>query len=73
MVEPQIKHYVNDKQYEQALITLTHLAEPLDQFFEHVMVMVENENLRQQRLLLIHHLYQLMTCVTSLDHLPHDK
>src|SRR5699024_2903452 len=39
--------------YAQALASLAELAEPLDAFFDHVMVMTDNDELRRNRLALL--------------------
>lgn len=50
---------LREKKYEQALAALATLREPIDVFFDQVMVMVETAALRENRLLLLSALRQL--------------
>ena len=45
-----------DKDYETALMHLASLKEPVDDFFDHVMVMVDDEAVKQNRLALLRQL-----------------
>jgi glycyl-tRNA synthetase beta chain len=50
---PQIKKNIEDKNYLDALRSLATLREPTDKFFDKVMVMVEDERIRANRLALL--------------------
>jgi len=50
---PQIKKNIEDKDYLNALLGLATLREPTDKFFDKVMVMVEDERIRANRLALL--------------------
>jgi glycyl-tRNA synthetase beta chain len=50
---PQIKKNIEDKNYLDALRALATLREPTDKFFDKVMVMVEDERIRANRLALL--------------------
>ncbi len=56
-------------QFEAALNTLATLKEPVDRFFEEVMVMAEDPLVRQQRLCLLAHLHRLMNQVADISRL----
>jgi glycyl-tRNA synthetase beta chain len=49
-VAKKVKELSALRQYEPALIEISRLRPPIDDFFDKVMVMVEDENLRAQRL-----------------------
>lgn len=53
--------------YEAALLSLTELREPVDRFFDEVMVMVEDEALKNNRLALLNHLRDLFLRVADLS------
>ena len=55
--------------YTASLKTLAALREPVDAFFEHVMVNAEQPELRRNRLLLLQHLHQAMNRVADLSRL----
>lgn len=57
-------------EYTKALTGLASLKEPIDHFFDKVMVMVENEKIRDNRLALLKQLHQLMTQVADISLLP---
>jgi glycyl-tRNA synthetase beta chain len=50
---PQIKKNIEDRNYLNALLALATLREPTDKFFDKVMVMVEDEQIRANRLALL--------------------
>lgn len=49
-VAQKVKELSASRQYEPALLEISHLRPAVDAFFDKVMVMVEDENLRAQRL-----------------------
>lgn len=53
--------------YKQALLSLAHLREPVDNFFNEVMVMAEDEALRNNRLALLNQLRGLFLRVADLS------
>ena len=53
--------------YKQALLSLAHLGEPVDNFFTEVMVMAEDEALRNNRLALLNQLRGLFLRVADLS------
>jgi glycyl-tRNA synthetase beta chain len=50
---PKVEEHRRSKEYDQALILLSTAQEPVDKFFDKVMVMVENETVRANRLALL--------------------
>ena len=55
--------------YETTLKTLANLQAPIDAFFEHVMVMVDDKTLQHNRLLLLAHLRNLFMTVADISEL----
>lgn len=58
---------IEKKEYDKALDLLTTLKEPIDNFFEKVMVMVEDEELKKNRLGLLKKIYDIMMRVCDLS------
>ena len=56
--------------YEKALTELSSLKEPIDQFFDSVMIMVDDEKKKQNRLALLAHIRTLFTKVADISLLP---
>jgi len=57
------------REYQKALFELAHLRESVDQFFDDVMVMVDDEKLKHNRLALLENLRQLFLQVADLSRL----
>lgn len=57
---------INEGDYQQALEKLATLQQPIDQFFEEVMVMAENEEVKTNRLTLLSQLRQLFLQVADI-------
>ncbi|HWR34599.1 MAG TPA: glycine--tRNA ligase subunit beta [Clostridia bacterium] len=55
----------DQKQYEQALVEVSKLRTPIDVFFEKVMVMVEEEEVRRRRLYLLYKLLSEFTTIAD--------
>ncbi len=60
-------HEINSLDYQQSLAQLAELNTPIDQFFTDVMVMVDNERLRTNRLALLSQLRQLFLKVADIS------
>jgi len=56
--------------YEKALSELSVLKEPIDQFFESVMILVDDEQKKQNRLALLASIHHLFTKVADISLLP---
>lgn len=65
---PQIEASYNAADYTQTLTQLATFKEPVDHFFDKVMVMCDDKNIRQNRLAIIKKLQQLFTMVADLEH-----
>ena len=55
----RIELHLNKKDYESALLEMTQMKRPIDEFFDGVMVMVEDEAIRNNRLALLDAIGQL--------------
>ena len=64
-IESSVASKVNDKDYAAALELLSSLQAPVDQFFEDVMVMADDEAVRDNRLALLARLDGLCTSVAD--------
>lgn len=69
-LRPQIEPLLAQRDYAQALARLAELREPVDAFFDSVMVMDENVELRNNRLGLLAALRQLFLHTADLSRLP---
>lgn len=65
--QKEIKPYLEQAQYTEALKTLAALKEPIDHFFDTVMVMVEDEKLRQNRIKLLNQLRNLFLEIADIS------
>ena len=63
-VRPDIEEHLQSSNYQSAMGETARLRETVDQFFDEVMVMDENEALRDNRLALLSHVNQLC-CATA--------
>ncbi|MCX7760067.1 MAG: glycine--tRNA ligase subunit beta [Hydrogenothermaceae bacterium] len=52
-IKPVFKSYVDKKDYQKGLLTLLELKPYIDSFFDNVMVMVENQDIKNNRLALL--------------------
>lgn len=68
-VKPKVYDALNTQQYQTALIVLADLKEPVDAFFTDVMVMVDNNEIRANRLALLKDLSSLMNGVADISYL----
>lgn len=68
-VEPQVQCLYGEGAYTDVLKLLAPMKAPVDKFFEDVMVNVENEAIRQNRLALLARLHRTMNLVAELSRL----
>lgn len=66
-VEQQISPLYSCGDYSQILSKLASLHDPVDHFFEHVMVMVDDHDIKQNRLSLLARLQQLLQGVADIS------
>ncbi len=59
-IEPVVLEQFEHGEYREALMGLAQLRGPVDQFFDQVMVMAEDQTIRQNRLALLARLHRLM-------------
>ena len=64
-----VKPLFKDRDYETALSQLAGLKESVDSFFDDVMVMDDDESIRNNRLALLNQLRNLFLQVADLSHL----
>lgn len=66
-VKEKVMDSLNRKEYDRALDHMVSLKEPIDQFFDNVMVMVEDEELKNNRLGLIKQISNTMLLICDLS------
>lgn len=66
-VEEKINSSIYKKEYDKALDQLVVLKEPIDKFFDKVMVMVDDEKIRNNRLGLLKKIYDAMLQICDLS------
>ena len=66
-LEPEVNELFNDYQYEQGLQQLAALRDPIDAFFDNVMVMAEDEAVKTNRLKLLKKLQSLFLRVADIS------
>lgn len=57
------------KDYKKALLTLASFKEPIDAFFDKVMVMVDDKRKRENRIMLLHSLHRLFSQIADISFL----
>ena len=70
-VAPVVEAAVHAEDEQQALTALASLRAPIDQFFEQVMVMADDEAVRNNRLALLNHTARLFSGIADLTRLNH--
>ena len=68
-IAPVVDQFVGSADYGQALSTLATLKEPVDRFFDEIMVMADDLDVRRQRLALLSNLHRLMNQVADISRL----
>jgi glycyl-tRNA synthetase beta chain len=72
-VAKKVKELSSSRQYEPALIEISRLRPAIDAFFDKVMVMVEDENLRAQRLGLLQTLVNEFSSIADFSEIVTEK
>jgi glycyl-tRNA synthetase beta chain len=62
-----VTEFCRNAQYTQALTSLAELQKPIDDFFDKVLVMIPDENLRRNRLALLNQLRQLFLQIADVS------
>ncbi|MBE0493678.1 MAG: glycine--tRNA ligase subunit beta [Thiomicrospira sp.] len=65
----QVSSQIAARDYTQALTTLAQIREPVDQFFDQVMVMADDEALKRNRLAMLNQIHQLFLAVADISRL----
>ena len=68
-IKPEFQALVKAKDYQQGYALLATLADPLDQYFEHVMVNADDEQVRCNRLSQLAQFSQLTNAIADLSEL----
>jgi glycyl-tRNA synthetase beta chain len=73
VVAKKVKELSASRQYEPALHEISHLRTPIDAFFDKIMVMVEDESLRAQRLGLLQTLVNEFSSIADFSEIVTEK
>ena len=68
-IEDRVDSFINKKEYDKALVLLSTLKAPIDNFFDSVMVMVDDMELRNNRLALIKKIYLKMLRICDITYI----
>lgn len=68
-IEPAVRDHMQHARFEHALAALAVLKRPVDQFFDDVMVMADDESVRRNRLALLSRLHGMMNQVADISRL----
>lgn len=68
-LQQQVTEQVNNGEYQKALSQLASLRQPVDNFFDSVMVMVDDDKLRNNRIALLNNLHQLFLKIADISKL----
>ena len=66
----EVEKLYEKSDYEKALFALSDLKKPIDDFFDTVMIMVDDEKKKQNRLALLSSIHQLLSKVADISLLP---
>lgn len=66
-IKKEVLKLLDNKEYDKALEKFNLLKEPIDKFFDEVMVMVDNEEIRNNRLGLLKKIYDTMLMICDLS------
>lgn len=69
----KVEELCRDFLYQDALTLLATLRAPIDRFFDEVMVMVDDESLRHNRIILLNNLRQLFLQIADISFLQQDN
>ena len=68
-LDDKVQSLIDSAQYQDALAELSSLREPVDQFFDDVMVMADDEALKNNRIALLHKLHSLFLQIADISKL----
>jgi glycyl-tRNA synthetase beta chain len=68
-IKPVLVKHIEDNAFQDALMLLSSLTEPINQFFDHVLVMDKSEEIKQNRLSLLSEVWQTVSRVADFSRL----
>ena len=68
-VQAKVGQFISERNYESVLETIAELRQPVDAFFDSVMVMVDDEAIKNNRLALLTNIYNLFNGVADFHRL----
>lgn len=68
-IKEELKQFIEKREYEQYLFTLVRFRQPIDNFFDNVMVMVENNSLKSNRLALLSNIADLFLKIANFSYI----
>jgi glycyl-tRNA synthetase beta chain len=68
-MKDRVESHLNQREYRAALLVLIQLKKPIDDFFDKVMVMVEDKKIRDNRLALLSQISQLFLRIADFSRL----
>ncbi|MGM0395431.1 MAG: glycine--tRNA ligase subunit beta [Bacillota bacterium] len=68
-IEEKVDSHIHKKEYDKAIMVLGTLKDPIDNFFDNVMVMVDDQALKENRLALLRRIYSKMMKVCDLTYI----
>lgn len=71
-IKTEVHENIQEKEYYEAIEKVAELRNPIDEFFDNVMVMVEDELIKNNRLALIKSIYNMMLEVCDLSKISRD-
>jgi len=72
IIQPEIKTHFLKNEYQKGFYLLVDLKEKIDKFLDNVMVMVDDEQVKMNRLSLLKEISQLMTDVIDIEEITND-
>ncbi|MEW6585235.1 MAG: glycine--tRNA ligase subunit beta [Nitrospirota bacterium] len=69
-LKPALAKHMEQNSFREALVLLTSLTEPVNQFFDHVLVMDKREEVKQNRLSLLTEIWNTVSAVADFSKLP---
>lgn len=72
-IRPTVEEHVKDGNYDDALKNIAGLRKVVDPFFSEVLVMADDENLRNNRLRLLHDISQLFLSIADISEVVRER
>lgn len=67
LVKPDFEHHFNKKDFHSCLIILQNLVSPINNFFDNVMIMVEDKDIKNNRLALLNEVKEMSLKIANMD------